>query len=70
MYSNNTRLEGRSEVVGTLSKNGNSVTLSVNGYMTRTINVSDFSKLKFVSVSLVHDYNTDFINGLNIGTSD
>lgn len=70
VYQNYNRLEQRTEVVGTLSKNGDSVTLSVNGYFTQTVNISNFSKLKFISVSLVKDYGTDIMNGLNIGTSD
>ena len=70
VYSNNSRLERRTEVIGTLEKSGNSVRLSVNGYFTQTINVSNFSKLKFVSVSLLHDNYDDIMNGLNIGTND
>jgi hypothetical protein len=66
----NGNISQREEIVGTLSKNGNSVTLSVNGYVTKTINISNFSKLKFVSVSLVPDSHGDVMNGLTIGTSD
>ena len=78
IYLNGTRvlqdenlLEKITNVVGSLSKNGNSVTLSVNGYLTKTINVSNFAKLKFVSVSVVQEnmYHSDNLLGLSIGTN-
>ena len=63
---------GREEMTGTISKNGNTVTCTIAGYVTKTITVSDFSRLKYVNVSLVHDSDgiaKDYLNGLNIGSN-
>jgi len=55
------------DVSGTLTKEGNQVTLYVNGYYKRTATVSNFSKLKFVKIPMGH---FDYMIGLTIGSSN
>ena len=68
IYSRSDRLEFRTAVSGTISKSGNTVTCSINGYVVEEIIVNNFSKLKFVNVSLLYDSRYDYLNGLNIGS--
>ncbi len=67
-------IDAREAMTGTITKSGNTVTCQIAGFVTKTITVSNFSKLKFVSVSLLmeHYYEDkyDYLNGLNIGSSD
>ena len=64
----------RKEITGTITKSGNTVTCQIAGYVTKTITVSNFSKLKFINVSLLLDHNEynnyqpDYLNGLNISS--
>jgi len=62
------------EIMLNLSKDGNKVKLIINGDTLSTIDVANFSKLKFVKVSVIHEASIgeveDIFNGLNIGTSD
>jgi len=74
IYEDSSVLEYRTPVSCTISKSGNTVTL-ITGLTTKTITVSNFAKLKFVTVSVLHDdpsySNTyDYLNGLNISSSN
>jgi len=66
---NGSSLDGSEAVTGTITKSGNTVTCTIAGFVTKTITVSDFSNLKFVNVSLLHDSYTDHLNGLNIASN-
>ena len=71
IYTNYDYLEGTTAISGTITKNGNTVICQIAGFVTKTITVSNFSKLKFVNVSLLRDgAGYDKLNGLNISSSD
>jgi len=63
------------DVVGSVSMDGSTVSFEVNG-MTKTITVPNFSKLKYVSISINNDYyyssdkNYSILKSLTIGSSD
>jgi len=69
IYTNANYFEFREAITGTITKSGNTVTCTIAGYVSKTITVSNFSKLKYVNVSLLHDNNYDYLNGLNIGSN-
>ena len=72
IYSSSHALEYRTPVSCTISKSGNSVTFTT-GLTTKTIAVSNFSKLKFVNIALQQDGSGDakgYLNGLNISSSN
>ena len=61
----------------TVSKYNDTVSLRINGSMSTTITVPNFSKLKFVNAAVLYDtsyggtgHQSDKLYGLNIGTSD
>jgi len=63
------------DVVGSVSIDGSNVTFEVNG-VTKTISVPNFSKLKYVSISILNDDEDNNFNyysvlkSLTIGSSD
>ena len=70
IYTDQNTLEGRAPVSFTISKSGNTITLITN-LKTEKITVSNFSKLKFLNISLLRDEGRyDYLNGLNISSSD
>ena len=66
---------GWTDVVGSVSMDGSTVSFEVNG-MTKTITVSNFSKLKYVSISINNDDEDNsykdysILKSLTIGSSD
>jgi len=61
------------DVVGRVSMDGDNVSFNVNG-MSKTISVPNFSKLKYVSIAILHDdlgyYTNSVLKSLTIGSSD
>jgi len=61
------------DVVGRVSMNGSNVSFNING-MSKTISVPNFSKLKYVSIAILHDdlgyYTNSVLKSLTIGSSD
>jgi len=75
IYLNGVRIykkgfDDRYGISGTVTKTGNSVTCQIAGYVIKTINIENFSKLKFVNVTLSYDNGNDYLNGLNISSSN
>ena len=57
------------DIIGGVSMNGSNVSFEVNG-MTKTINVPNFSKLKYVSIGIYDRYSNSTLQSLTIGSSD
>jgi len=57
------------DVIGNVTMDGSNVSFEVNG-MTKTINVPNFSKLKYVSIGIYDRYSNSILHSLTIGSSD
>ena len=71
----NMSFSGWTDVVGSVTMDGDNVTFEVNG-IAKTISVPNFSKLKYVSISILNDDDGNYdriysvLKSLTIGSSD